>query len=318
METVYQYPPDLLDLLVQTIPRLCRSKRDVLTFFDGAGVGELHLSEVRAIVTQDKSSITKFDMVRRVLERINAAGDAGLRSRREVLKRVTEFEAFSTCWPTDQLEARGLVAEIRRVIGVKDSFTRMSVERDKEKQQHQREHDAKIAALQKQKAQREQLRKELFALFAESNAQKRGKALEGILNLLFESEGFLVREAFMMCGTDGEGVVEQIDGVVEMDGHIYLVEMKWWKDPIGVGDVSPHLVRIYGHGNARGIFISASGYTEPAVTTCRDFLLDRVIVLCTLEEFVRALDDEVALKTFLKEKVNAAIIDKNPHHLRAS
>ena len=45
--------------------------------------------------------------------------------RRELLKRVVEFENFSTCCPEDRLEAQDLVSQIRSVINVKDSFTRM-------------------------------------------------------------------------------------------------------------------------------------------------------------------------------------------------
>ncbi len=57
----------------------------------------------------------------------------------------------------------------------------------------------------------------LSALFGESNSQKRGKSLEGVLNRLFEASGILVREAFTLTGAQGEGIVEQIDGVVEID-----------------------------------------------------------------------------------------------------
>jgi len=38
MNEFYQYPPDLFDLIVQTLPLLNRSKKEVLTFFNGAGV----------------------------------------------------------------------------------------------------------------------------------------------------------------------------------------------------------------------------------------------------------------------------------------
>ena len=37
LETTYHYPPDLFSLLVDAIPRLFRSKPDVLTFFRGGG-----------------------------------------------------------------------------------------------------------------------------------------------------------------------------------------------------------------------------------------------------------------------------------------
>jgi hypothetical protein len=60
------------------------------------------------------------------------------------------------------------------------------------------------------------------------------KALEGVLNRLFEVEHILIREAFEVHdeGADG-GTIEQIDGAIELDGRMYLVEMKWWSQPFG-------------------------------------------------------------------------------------
>lgn len=315
---VYQYPPELFDLLVQTIPRLCRAKTNVITFFEGAGVPQKHLSDLRATVTRDKDSITKFEMVRRVLERINRDGDAGLRYRREVLKRVIEFEDFSRCWPSDLLAAKGLVAEIQRVVNVKDAFARMNVEREKEQQSRRRAHEDTIAKLQTLNASRAEIRNKLSALFAESNPQRRGKALEGILNRLFALEEILVREAFTLCGDEGEGVVEQIDGVVELDGHVYLVEMKWWNKALGRNEVAPHLVKLFARSEARGIFISSYGYTEPAITTCKDAMPLKTVVLCSLEEIVQILEEQASLRELLKEKIRAAVIDKNPLFRRAS
>jgi Restriction endonuclease len=53
-------------------------------------------------------------------------------------------------------------------------------------------------------------------------------------------------------------MVEQIDGVIERDGELYLVEIKWWSVPLEPGELSHHLVRVSNRGHARGIFISAS------------------------------------------------------------
>ncbi len=41
MSVVYHYSPDLLQLLINTIDALHRSKRDVILFFRGAGVNEV-------------------------------------------------------------------------------------------------------------------------------------------------------------------------------------------------------------------------------------------------------------------------------------
>jgi len=210
------------------------------------------------------------------------------------------------------LVAKGLVAEIRELINVKDAFTRMNLEREEEKRLRLVEQQAKIEKLQRQRTKLASVKKDLSALFAESNNQRRGKALEGILNNLFEASGILIREAFTLNGSQGEGIIEQIDGVVEIDGSLYLVEMKWWREPLGVGEVSNHLVRIYRRGQIRGIIISESGYTEPSISTCKDALRDFVIVLCKLEEIVMLLEHEKDLKAFFKAKINAAMIDRNP------
>lgn len=134
------------------------------------------------------------------------------------------------------------------------------------------------------------------------------------MNRLFASYEILVREAFTIKGVCGEGVIEQIDGVAELDGHIYLVEMKWWNSPIGPGEVSPHLVRIFGRGGqVRGLFISYTNYTDAAIIQCREALTQgRVVVLSTLEEIVSILSQNGDLKVWLKTKTEAAIVDKKP------
>jgi len=314
MDIVFHYPPELMSLLIDTIPLLCRSKKDVLLFFRGAGVSRAITADLGDKVARNRDSVTKFEIVRTVLTRLNQLGDRTLRERREILKRVTEFEDFSTCWPEDQLKAKGLVAEIRRVVDVKDSFTRMRQEREAERKKHQEERRKQQTEIQVRQDELASIKRDLFALFSEDDRQRRGKTLESVLARLFKVGGILVREPFTVRGADGEGVVEQIDGVVEISGDLYLVEMKWWKQPLGRGEVAQHLVNVFTRGHARGILISASGYTEPALTTCRECLSRAMVVLCKLEELVRLLDQEADLKEFLQRKIQAAIIDKNPMH----
>lgn len=313
-EIIHHYPPELLKLLVDTIPLLCPSKRDVLVFFKGAGVASTITADLAQKVATDKDSVNKYEIVREVLVRLNDKGEATLRERREVLKRVVEYEDFSTCWPNDQLKAKGLVAEIRRVVDVKDSFGRMRQAQEAERKQRLDEEKKKVIAQKERKAKLEQVKKDLYALFGQSDPHKRGKQLEDVLNRLFRTAGILVREAFARVAPTGEGVIEQIDGVIEMDGEIYLVEMKWWDKPLGTGDVSQHLVRVFSRNCARGLLISYSGYTDPAVAICKESLSRMVVALCGLQEVVQLLEREDDLVEFLKKKVRAAVIDKNPHH----
>jgi restriction system protein len=218
-DIVFHYPPELTQLLINTIPLLCPSKRDVPTFFRGAGVGSSILSDLETRLQNDRNHINKYEMVRTVLERLNAKGEPALRERREILRRVTEFEDFSTCWPNDQLKAKGLVGEIFRVIGVKDSFTRMKQAQEEERKQRLDDQQSTVPAATERRNKLESLRLEMTRLFGEADPLKRGKALEGVLNGLFAAHGILVREAFVLR-VDGQGVVEQIDGVVELDGEL--------------------------------------------------------------------------------------------------
>src|SRR3989442_1732559 len=99
MDDTYHYPAPLMNLLVDAIPALCKSKMDVITFFRGAGVARAALTDVEDRVRRDREGIGKHEMARLILTRINEmGGDDGLRQRREVLKRVTEWEDFTTCW----------------------------------------------------------------------------------------------------------------------------------------------------------------------------------------------------------------------------
>ena len=88
---------------------------------------------------------------------------------------------------------------------------------------------------QKRAANIESAKNDFYALFGASlTPQERGKQLEAALNRLFQAYGILVKEAFHLVGTPGEGIVEQIDGIIDLKGSLYFVEMKWYKNPIGL------------------------------------------------------------------------------------
>lgn len=315
MDISFHYPPELLQLLIDTIPKLCKSKRDLLLFFQGAGTPKTFLIPYEEILRKKKDTFNKYVVTRELLTKLNERGERTLRERREILKRVTEFDDFSVCWESDRAASRGLVAQVRDLVNVKDSFTRMQNEKDEEKRKRIKEQEAAAKLRQEQKSKRNKVRDNLFALFGQQDAHKRGKLLEQVLNDLFACHDILVREAFTVRGNCHEGVIEQIDGLIELDGHLYLVEMKWWNSPIGVGDISPHLVRVFNRGGqARGMFISYTDFTEPAISQCRDALVrGAVVVLVTLQEIVTLLNAEGDLRAWFKAKLNAAIIEKQPY-----
>ena len=315
VDVAFHFPPDLLQLLIDTVPRLCRSKRDVLLFFQGAGVPASVTLDLARRLDADPVNLAKREIARVVLTRLNERGDAALRERREVLRRVVEFESFAACWDNDQLPAKGLVAEVRSLVNARDTLTKIKHERDADR--------AAVVAVRRAELERtavrrtgvEAVRRDLGALFAEADPHRRGKALEGVLNRLFALDGLSVREAFTVRDGAGQGVFEQIDGVVALDGHLYLVEMKWWGERLGPGDVAQHQVRVYNRGHARGLFIASSGFTPAAVAACRDQLQHAPFVLAELREFIDLLDGEWDVAAMLRAKVDAAILERQPLHV---
>lgn len=313
---IYHYPPELLNLLVDTIPLLNRSKKDVVMFFKGAGIADSLMMDIARTVQFNPKSITKYEIVRTILSRLNEKGEPALRDRREILKRVVEFESFESCWDSDRLKAKGLIYEVRQVINVKDTFTRMKNEKENEEQKNRKEYLEKVEEAQKIAKAKADFKDEISKLFFMNTLQerqKRGKLFEDVLNRLFKSFGILVKEAFTLNGSNNEGIVEQIDGVIELESHLYLVEMKWWGEAVGKDEIANHLVRIFTRSEARGVFISVNGFTGPAITLCQESLNKAFVVLCDLSEILYMLETSGDLKKFLAQKVQGAIIHKNPY-----
>lgn len=312
-DEAYHFPPDLLDLLIDTIPLLCRSKQDVLTFFRGCGVALSTMADLQRRVATDRMAINKYEITRTILTRVNEGGDRNLGQRRQVIKRITEFQDFSACWPTDQLKARGLVASIRELVNVKDSFTRMSQERDSERQQYLRKQEAAAEAKRRRREAREGLRRRLAALGTMENPRERGLAFEGVLNDIFKCDGLSIREAFTLNTQEGL-VGEQIDGLIVLNTAPVLVEAKWRADPLGVNDVSRHLVRVYGRPSVvHGLIVSASEFAAPAVEECKRALTQRVIMLAEVNELLMLFEGQnTSLRKWLSAKFLAASIDRQP------
>lgn len=314
IDITYHYPPELLELLCDVIPVLVRSKPAVVDFFAGAGVPNKLLGDWRLRVKQDRSSVNKYEIARSVLCRLNDGGEPALTVRREIVKRVSEFEDFSSCWDSDRLKAQGLVGQIQKLVNVKDTFTRINLERERERKERQAVHTARLQTKQKEAEKRLAIKDSLYRLFSESNPWKRGRQLEAALNNLFAFAGFLVREAFTIKGDEGQGIVEQIDGAVEFDGVLYIVEMKWWDKPIGRQEIAPHLVSVYSRGDVGGIFISYLGFSTAAIEDARTGLTQKVFVLTELQEIVQVVDREGDLQAFFKEKIHRAKTDRNPFY----
>lgn len=310
-DAAFHFPPDVFNAVVDAVPLLTRSKRDVLLFFQGCGVDVRFLRSIEVRLASEPK-LGKHQITKEVLTRLNSQGDAGLGARRQVIRRVSEYEEFSTCYPDNQLKAKGAVAAVAELVNKKDSFTRMRAALDEEQQRHREEKRAELQAAAARRETLRNVRQDLFALFGEKNPHRRGKSLEGVLNRLFQASDILVRESFVVVGEEGVGVVEQIDGAVELDGRLYLVEMKWWEKQLGRAEVASHLVSVYGRGEAGGIVISTSGYLDSAIVEYTTALSQRTVILVELREIVDLLTNEGSLLDLLRTKIREATMSKRP------
>jgi restriction system protein len=307
------YPPDVYAALVEAIPMICRSKQDILTFFRGAGAHGAELRAFEIMLRDDREAFKKHQVTRALLDVASKdRSNDGIRLTREIVRRVTTFRNFEACWPAEQKAAKGAVQTVRELVEAKDAVTR--IVQAEERERHLRTAAAQQDArrLQERRAKRDELKRDLFGLFSSGDPRGRGLLLEGVLNRLFALDGLAVRESFTLRGIDGEGIVEQIDGVVELDGHLYLVEAKWKSENIGRGEISEHTVRVATRSGMRGMYIVHPGYSEPAVTVMREALQRNVFVLANLEEVVVLLESDDSIAEWLRAKVRFAMIERDP------
>jgi hypothetical protein len=89
---------------------------------------------------------------------------------------ASEFDDFSSCWGNDRYKAQGLVAQIQKLVNVKDSFTRINLEREKERKQRQAVYTAGVQEKQKEAQERATIKDSLYKLFSETDPYQAGKA----------------------------------------------------------------------------------------------------------------------------------------------
>ncbi len=308
----YHYPTELLNLLIDTIPLICRSKRDVIQFFQAAGAPSSSWTDWSSALSSSPDGVRKHEIARSVLNVLNQ-GESNLllRARREVLKRIVEWSDFGTCWPTDKERAELFVRRVRELVDQKDAFTKINQERKAEQEKFRRERKALMDDAEKKRAERQTAKAKLFAVFAEGDPWKRGTLLEVALNDVFRAHGILVRESFVLR-TEGGQIREQIDGAIELESHLYLVEVRYRESPTGAEEIARHLSRVQYRSVARGIFISVSPFTEPAAMAFREAHQSRAHIALQFQDLVPAFEGDLPLSEYLHRRVQNAILEKDP------
>ena len=103
------------------------------------------------------------------------------------------------------------------------------------------------------------LSEKFLAISSRAESQNRGFAFEKFLYDLFDVYSFNPRPSFRLVG-------EQIDGSIEFEHEIYLIEAKWQSSPVNQADLAVLDSRVSGHSSlGRGIFITAGCFSENGI-----------------------------------------------------
>jgi len=135
----------------------------------------------------------------------------------------------------------------------------------------------------------------------------RGYALEKFLHNLFDAYRFNPRPSFRIVG-------EQIDGSIEFEHEIYLIEAKWQVEPITQADLAVLDSRVSGHSQiGRGIFITA-GCFSPDGITAHERLRPSAMIGIDGQDLFYLLEHSLPLAEIFRRKLRWLVETGHFHH----
>lgn len=133
-----------------------------------------------------------------------------------------------------------------------------------------------------------------FELISNTNAQKRGFALESILKGLFNLFDLDPKASFRITG-------EQIDGAFSFEGTDYLLEAKWQQDLVSASDLDSLAGKLSRKlENTLGLFLSINGYSEDSVKAHSSGR--RLLILMDGSDLMAVLEGRIDLVQLLLRK----------------
>lgn len=178
---------------------------------------------------------------------------------RFLLKEVSEFRNFGHLERLEDgrrkaTEARRAVQALRELVQSHDE----TVRKKDEIEQRRRAQASKLDTRKAMIAGLEELKSRYTAMVFETNAQKRGFALEKVMYDLFRLFDLDPKAAFRITG-------EQIDGAFVLQGNDYLFEAKW-SGLIAAKDMDVFASKVQRKlDNTLGLMLSVDGFQPEGV-----------------------------------------------------
>lgn len=243
----------------------------------------------------EDSTLANWDILQvpnedRVVRRVaGLSGDLELLETENVqeLAATTQGHLSSEAWTSKRVPAFGLVGW---ALAKHHDFTR--------------ELSADLAALNGYAMDHGRLRElllELDQLDAMTNPNARGLALEDFLRELLMAHGFEVEK-----GKHREG--EQIDLIVHRPIRA-LIECRWYTNKVNRNAITELIGKLTRDRPAivSGIYVSMSGFSEPAYKEAQEHARDRVVVLLDRQDVLKILRGEQHARTLIDERVDAIV-----------
>jgi hypothetical protein len=141
-----------------------------------------------------------------------------------------------------------------------------------------------------------QLKEEFVSLAAQKDRNNAGLALEKFLNRLFGIFQLQPRKPFRVVG-------EQIDGSFELDGQIYLLELKWENHALPEADLLVFRGKIEGKSTiTRGVFVALNGISAQARDAITRGKAPSFFVVDG-HDLMMILSEAISLSEFLRRRV---------------
>jgi hypothetical protein len=149
------------------------------------------------------------------------------------------------------------------------------------------------------------LARALNALATVGSDQARGYAFEQVMGQLFKVEGLTYDAAYRRRGT-------QIDGALELEGWVYLVETRWrrgratWQDLVALRTKVKRSSR-----QTMGLFVSVNGFTSGGIEVLKAES-DQVLILMDGSDIGAVLLDQMRLRPLLLAKARHLSLQGEP------
>ena len=239
-------------LIKDGIANLYWYKGDLHKAWLRSGVSTTIRDEILRLKTEDSQELSKRRQMDALYERLRTGEyDRRLEVSRNFVRILIEQSGF-----TPQNEKHRVEVAERSALKLRELIRKQDADREYK--------DAiRTSAAKATRETYDSKLGELRAKFAEAHElepQKRGYALESIFTDLMRLSGIPVEEPFRIVG-------EQLDGAIKYDGHFYLLELKWTADKSDPKEIGHFFYKVEGKMQARGLFVSMSGFTDGAIST---------------------------------------------------